>query len=312
MNRITLVGILMALSVCAFAQSGRLTARDLSPAFNRQCQNPCASAYACRETFPREQYWRLSVMPYIWAAGLKGTVTAKGIPAQVDASFGDILDVLDYAAFGQIELARGRCFIMTDSLLLKASIEASAEKRFLGPLKLGEFKGEAAVNLETFFWFQDLVGGYRVYEKDLGDCGVGSRRFSFDLLAGFRYYLIDLNLNASAKVTAVGPGGGTVTRKRSASISHEEDWWDPIVGARMQYDVTHRLALELKGDVGGFGVGSDSAWSAQGIARYRLGNHWSLVGGYKVLDVDYTNSKGSALDARVSGPIAGIEYVIRF
>jgi hypothetical protein len=121
-----------------------------------------------------------------------------------------------------------------------------------------------------------------------------------------------VDVNASAEVIAQGPLGKIFKRERSASVSHDEDWIDPIVGARMQYDLTPRLGLILKGDVGGFGVGSDCAWSAAALAKYQLCDHWSLTGGYKVLDVDYDNGKGGAFDARMSGPIAAIEYRIQF
>jgi hypothetical protein len=300
MRRIVLVGLFSLFAVSVY------------PAAPEACaQKDAAQVQPQQECFPRERYWRMSVMPYLWASSMKGTITAQGIPSKVDVSFGDIFDALDYAMIGQIELARGRCFILADTLLTKTTVAASTDEKSLGKLGLVDIQGKATVNLETLMWFQELLAGYRVYEKELCGCCDGPRHFSFDLLGGIRYNEVDVKLNATAEVTAVGPGGGAITEKKSANVSKDEIWIDPIIGARMQYDLTHRLALILKGDVGGFGVGSDFAWSATALARYQMSRHWSLLGGYKVLDVDYSKGK-AGMDAQLAGPVAAMEYKVEF
>lgn len=51
-------------------------------------------------------------------------------------------------------------------------------------------------------------------------------------------------------------------------------------------DLTDRWSLRLAGDVGGFGVGSDFTWAAQGLLDYRLplGRFDTVLGvGYQAL-----------------------------
>jgi len=105
--------------------------------------------------------------------------------------------------------------------------------------------------------------------------------------------------------------GGTITRKRSGSLSGSENWTDPIVGARLKYNVTDALGLSLRGDIGGFGVGSDLAWSTTALADYSLSERWKLIGGYRVLDIDYENGE-RGLNARMAGPVIGLQYKLDF
>jgi hypothetical protein len=62
-----------------------------------------------------EQGWTFSVAPYFWAAGLSGEVGQFGLPpVDVDASFGDIVDHLDFGAMAIGEARYGRYSIFGD------------------------------------------------------------------------------------------------------------------------------------------------------------------------------------------------------
>jgi hypothetical protein len=53
--------------------------------------------------------WEFEVVPYLWAAGLSGTVKAGLAPAvNVNADFGTLLDHLDMGAMGAFEGRKGR------------------------------------------------------------------------------------------------------------------------------------------------------------------------------------------------------------
>lgn len=257
-----------------------------------------------------DAHWRLTVMPYLWAASLKGDVTVKGVTSEVDASFADIFKGLDYAFIGQAELQRGRFFIIPDTVLLKLSEDVAISGNKTGKFGLVNVSGKVSASAEMLTYFQELVAGYRIYDRRRSD-GYVAGNLSFDVLGGARYYYVSSEVTAQAKVKVTGPGGGTITRKRSGSISGSEDWIDPIVGARLKYDVSEKLALSLRGDVGGFGVGSDLAWNATALADYRLNECWKLFGGYRVLDIDYSNGE-RGMNARMAGPIIGAQYKFDF
>ena len=257
--------------------------------------------------------WEVDVRPYAWATALKGTQYAAYIPVKVDLSFTDIFNNLDYAAFGELEVRNGKFSIIANSLVAKLSADASADKERLGPLGLTAIQGEADVGLDMFVYIQSLFLGYQIYDKAI--CGPFApetpRHFTIDALIGARGYLFKTDVNASAKVTAVGPEGGTAIRQKERKLTQKMNWIDPVIGARAKYDITHKLAMRLEGDIGGFGVGSDFAWNVSALMDYKICDHWTLFGGYRILDVDYHDGP-KGFDAQFYGPLAGLQYKIAF
>ncbi|MCP5532834.1 MAG: hypothetical protein H7A48_06655 [Akkermansiaceae bacterium] len=69
----------------------------------------------------------------------------------------------------------------------------------------------------------------------------------------------------------------------------DEQWFDPILGMRARWDLTDKWFLSGKTDIGGFGVGSDFAWSLQGTVGHRFTDRVSAEFGYRYLDTDYQN-----------------------
>ena len=107
------------------------------------------------------------------------------------------------------------------------------------------------------------------------------------------------------------PGPSTVVDKR-------QDWVDPIVGGRVFLDLTDNLSLVLRGDIGGFGVGSDFTWNVAGLLLYDFdlfGKDASVVAGYRVLDQDFEDGSGAnkfAYDVTTHGPILGAAHELRY
>lgn len=104
-------------------------------------------------------------------------------------------------------------------------------------------------------------------------------------------------------VTASHPAIGTL----SASHGESFGWVDPVIGLRAFLPLTEKLSFQAQADIGGFGAGSDFAWSALATVNYVFTNRLSASAGYKVLDIDY-NHGGHVFDARLSGPVLGLTY----
>ena len=51
--------------------------------------------------------WKFRISPYLWMLGLDGTTAALGNNVAVDASFSDILDLLNIALSANMELSKG-------------------------------------------------------------------------------------------------------------------------------------------------------------------------------------------------------------
>ncbi len=80
---------------------------------------------------------------------------------------------------------------------------------------------------------------------------------------------------------------------------------DPIIGGRFHMSLSERWLLTLRGDIGGFGVGSDLTWNVAARLGYRLSERTTLAFGYRHLDIDYDSGK-LELDAEFSGTFLGM------
>lgn len=128
-----------------------------------------------------------------------------------------------------------------------------------------------------------VTGGYRLF---------ASSSARVEALAGFRY--TDLELTASADTVAA-----------IASKS----WFDPLAGLRLRGRIAERWTYALRGDVGGFGVGSDLAYNLFGGIAFQTSPRLVVALGYRYYDTDYQDGSGSDLfvyDARQHGAQAGI------
>jgi hypothetical protein len=68
-------------------------------------------------------------------------------------------------------------------------------------------------------------------------------------------------------------------------------WIDPIIGLRWTTLLSKRWKLRLRGDVGGFGVGSSFTGSGAATALFRMTERLELHIAYRAADVDYDNGK---------------------
>ena len=93
------------------------------------------------------------------------------------------------------------------------------------------------------------------------------------------------------------------------SLEKSKDWVDPFLGARMALRLTERWTLSLRGDVGGFGIGSaaDLVLHVRATLHYRLSERWRLVASYVVLDLDYDSGLLDA-DLTFQGPAVAAEF----
>jgi len=92
-------------------------------------------------------------------------------------------------------------------------------------------------------------------------------------------------------------------------VDQRKDWIDPYVGLRWKWNFADKWATRLRGDVGGFGIGSTITWNAVGLLDYKPWQHVGFFGGYRVLYQDYSTGSGShrfSYDAYMHGPVLGL------
>ena len=84
-------------------------------------------------------------------------------------------------------------------------------------------------------------------------------------------------------------------------------WSDPILGVKLQYDLTKHWFGTMVADVGGFGVGSQISWSVYGGVGYRFANWFSARLGYRYMHVDY-DKEGSLMNVNIQGFLIGLGF----
>lgn len=237
-------------------------------------------SYAGADEFVSDE-WQFQLTPYAWALAADGDTTVQGQKSDLDLSFHDIIDELNYGAMLEGEVRKGRVGVFANILYAELGNNT----------KSGGVEIEPDINL---FW-----GGFGAYYRlgpyDLdGAAGSDGPQLVVDPYAGARYTYLDVDLDFSP-----GP-----------SVGGDEEWVDPIFGLRTILQLTPEWSLSAMGDIGGFGVGSDFQWMANGLAGYRFGlfgeNDSKFLFGYRALAQDYSDGSGAnkfEWDVTLHGPI---------
>jgi hypothetical protein len=120
---------------------------------------------------------------------------------------------------------------------------------------------------------------------------------SVDFLAGGRFVYLD----------------SSITIESLADVDGSRDWLDPFLGGRLTLDIIDRLSVVVRGDIGGFGVGSHFTWNVVTLLAYQVSQRITLGAGYRILDINYSEGKGSdkfKFDLQMRGSMLG--FAIHF
>lgn len=241
--------------------------------------------------------WQFAIIPYLWLMGINGKTTIKGRTADLDVSFGDIWNNLDFAAEVHIEAWKDRYGFFIDTSFAKIAIKDNVDLRFDNTL---------SAKFVTKFFLGEFGGFYRLGTWPLGG-GTGSYKsktnssLTFDLIGGGRYWYLKNELDIN------GPFGG------NPNISDSQSWFDFIAGGRANLAI-NKFFIQLRSDIGGFGLGfsSDISWNIAGYIGYEL--PWYRITpiiGYRALYDKYKNGSGDnrfVWDAWISGPQIGVAF----
>jgi hypothetical protein len=215
--------------------------------------------------------WEFSIAPYLVAAGMDGSITVKGIEADVDVPFSDIIDKLDFAAMVHFDMRNERWVLMSD--LFYVDLEGSNDVAL----------GSATVAVQQTLF--EVAGGYRVSPV-------------FTLLAGARWVDLENQIRYTGEILDEGVSAG-------------KSWIDPFVGVHLMAPLSERWWFGARGDIGGFGVGSDLAWQAYADIGFNASKLVTIFLGYHAIDMDYEYGSGRDLfryDMLIAGPQIGVAF----
>jgi hypothetical protein len=131
-------------------------------------------------------------------------------------------------------------------------------------------------------------------EEFMGEFDVAFRPWEpkwIEGLVGLRYWYVD---------TEIDPTGPPHASKTT-------DWVDPIVGARATIPFGDRWASQIRGDIGGFDVGSKFTWQASADIQFAFSTSLSGTLGYRALNFDYEADRAD-YDMTMYGPWLGVNW----
>jgi hypothetical protein len=221
--------------------------------------------------------WHVDWVPfYLWFSGLNGNVGVGGYTAPVNVGFSDVFKNLNIGWMTALDVRRKRVGLFTDLIFM--SLTSKQESTPIG----ASFSGFDA-NVK------ELILDPEVYVRL-----VDSPRGSIDAIGGGRYW----HMNNSLELFPVG-GGASVTPGQT------QNWIDPVLGARFRLNLNKGVFVDVKGDAGGFGVGSQLTYQIYSGLGKEFKKRFSVMAGYRYLYVDYANG-GFLYDVHMSGALVGL------
>jgi len=207
--------------------------------------------------------WHFLTDIYLIAPNMDGEVgVGNTITAPVEANPGDIFSKLKMAAMLYLEAGNGKWAITSDLVYMKLNQEVTP----------GTLLHSGDVTAKQIFW--EPAGLYRVLP--FLEIGAGAR-------------LNNIQADIDVRRFVIGPGSPT----EEVSESGSKTWVDPIIITRLSADIRKKWLFQFRGDVGGFGLGSDICWQIQAYAGYRFTKVFQLAAGYRILSIDYDKGENT-------------------
>lgn len=222
--------------------------------------------------------WWVHSTSYAWLTAVKGDMRIGTLAIPVDISFSDTIssvDELDMAFMGGLEAGRGNWSLGVDATYVKASDDFAG-----GGVVFRSFR------LEQSQWMINPFVSYQLVKDEL---------WHLDAIVGARINIIEIH------VTGRFADGGQIT------VGGSREWIDPIIGLRGSCNLSDRLTVGFRGDVGGFGVSSDFTWQAYVGLGWQMTRRSTLALGYRGLGTDYSHGDFGS-DTVSHGPLLGIQF----
>jgi len=227
---------------------------------------------------PQDSGWHFAVSPYLWFPGVHGTLGVRNQSASIQASPSDLLSNFRFGLMGAVE-PRFKRFVMPFDMMW---IRLEDDK---GVPNLGDDVDRSVKVKGTEFLLAQKVG-YRIIDEE---------KIKVDALAGFRFWHFGESLTFN-------PSG--------INVSKSQNWVDPLVGGRIQLALSEKIVVNVLGDVGGWGTGSQLEYQFATLLGYKIKPKVTLQAGFRYLYVDYTNGSRFATVV-TSGVIFGMTYTIK-
>ena len=221
---------------------------------------------------PSDQ-WEFTLTPYLFMLAISGDVEVGPLTPSVDVSFSDVLDALQFAMAARFEGHKNRWGFFVDGLYMDLEADTT-----LGRISIEDELQMAAV---------EFGASYVLWESSRKTGNKSA--LSLEILGGGRWWYVKNELDMSP-----GP-----------DVDKSKWWIDPIIGPRVTWRITDKIAANVRADWGGFGIGSasDSSFGIFGAVNVELWKNKSLVLGYRYLEIEHGRA-----DLTFKGPWVGFAF----
>ena len=208
------------------------------------------------QTETKVKKWHFLAEPYLMFPNMQGeTGMGSALTVPVDANPGDIFSALKMGAMLYAEAKTDKWAITSDWVYMSLNQD----------LTPGIVVHSGTVGLQQSIW--EVAGLYRI----LPFLEVG---------AGGRLNYLQTNIDARRNALPAGT--------EEVEGLHDVTWFDPVIITRLTTDLDEKWLFQFRGDVGGFGMGSNLTWQLQAYAGYQFTKVFQLTAGYRILSTDFT------------------------
>lgn len=217
--------------------------------------------------------WRQTAFLYGMGAMIEGESQIGLLRVDVDVDLSDFLDVLKFGAMAAYRIENDVWSFSGDVTYMNLGRSRSTEQ------------GRVDVRMDVEQVTAMATAGRRVTPH-------------LEVLASLAYF--DVSADLRARVL-----------QQEVTASRDANWVDPLVGVSFDMPLGEKWRFNLRGDLGGFGVGSDLTWHALTRFTYQSSERLGWYLGYRVIAYDYERGDGrdyQHYDLRQHGPGAGIAF----
>jgi len=219
-----------------------------------------------------ESPWAFTLEPYLFAAGISGTVGSDEFPSSVGTSFVDLVKHIKMGAMAAASVRYKRIGILADGNYVKVGDNVALRGSAITGFTDVDVTAKVSFGTGAVFWRFEPT-----------------ENLTLNPYLGARWWIVDVPLRFN-------PGG--------PQFEPNKVWADFVAGVDLNYDITNRWFIEAVTDVGG--GASKVTWQIYGATGYNVKEWLALSAGWRYTGVKHDRDD-FLFDAKLSGLLVGIK-----
>jgi hypothetical protein len=227
--------------------------------------------------------WNFNITPFLILPWVNGNVQSEMLSQEFGIDPADFVNSLNGTFMINTELSKGKFFVAPSYIYLYNEV---------AKILWTSGNGNQTITAEPAMQkhIMEMIAGMRFR--------MGTK-FMLDPYLGFRYTMYHLF-------------GSVQGIANTNEFDEHVDFWDPVLGFKAHLYLHPRIPIELKADIGGFGVGSKLTWSTWFNIGYTVSPTVDLLAGFAALSNQYESETASGRTYGMTSLTYGISVGARF